>query len=85
MKKKLLFIVMLFIFTMGSVISGDVTSVSELFIFLIFCVVISYYLKNNEYKCSFGKTGNKVRKDVLPFRDIPCDKDIFYAFWVAHN
>ena len=36
-------------------------------------------------KCSFGKTGNKVRKDVLPFRDIPCDKDIFYAYWVAHN
>ena len=36
-------------------------------------------------KCSFGSTGNKVRKDVLPFRDIPCDKDIFYAYWVAHN
>ena len=36
-------------------------------------------------KCSFGKTGNKVRQDVLPFRDIPCDKDIFYAYWVAHN
>ena len=36
-------------------------------------------------KCTFGKTGNKVRKDVLPFRDIPCDKDIFYAYWVAYN
>lgn len=36
-------------------------------------------------KCSFGKTGNKVRKDVPAFRDIPCDKDIFYAYWVAHN
>ena len=39
--------------------------------------------KNN--KCSFGATGNKVRKDVPPFREIPCDKDIFYAYWVAHN
>ena len=36
-------------------------------------------------KCSFGVTGNKVRKDVPYFRDIPCDKDIFYAYWVAHN
>ena len=39
--------------------------------------------KNNKY--NFGETGNKVRKDVLPFRDIPCDKDIFYAYWVAYN
>ena len=31
-------------------------------------------------KCSFGKTGNKVRKDVPPFREIPCNKDIFYAY-----
>lgn len=36
-------------------------------------------------KCSFGKTGNKVRKDVPPFREIPCNKDIFYAYWVAVN
>ena len=36
-------------------------------------------------KCSFGNTGNRVRKDVPVFRDIPCNKDIFYAYWVAHN
>ena len=54
---------------------------------ILFVVFISVFAVNSSKndKCSFGKTGNKVRKDVLPFRDIPCDKDIFYAYWVAHN
>lgn len=39
--------------------------------------------KNKKY--DFGTTGNKVRKDVLAFRDIPCNKDIFRAYWVATN
>ena len=34
-------------------------------------------------KVTFGGVGNKVRKDVPVFRDIPCNKDIFYAYWVA--
>ena len=39
--------------------------------------------KNNNIK--FGNAGNKVKKDVLPFREIPCKKDIFRAYWVATN
>ena len=38
--------------------------------------------KNN---CNFGSTGNKVRKDVPNFREIPCNKDIFRAYWVSYN
>ena len=47
-------------------------------LFLIFIDTISK--KSGLY---FGAVGNKVRKDVPLFRDIPCDKDIFYAYWVA--
>ena len=58
--------------------------------FIFFALIfgfISIFAVNSSRndKCSFGNTGNKVRKDVLLFRDIPCDKDIFYAYWVAHN
>lgn len=57
-----------------------------LFNILIFGFISMFAVNSTKNdKCSFGKTGNKVRKDVLPFRDIPCDKDIFYAYWVAHN
>jgi len=55
----------------------------NIFIVFIFSGVAINSTKND--KCSFGSTGNKVRKDVPAFRDIPCDKDIFYAYWVAHN
>lgn len=33
----------------------------------------------------FGSTGNKVPKDVPLFRDIPCRKDIFRAYFIAYN
>lgn len=62
---------------------------SFLFIFtflLSFFVIffsITCFLKFD--KISFGKTGNKVRKDVPNFRDIPCNKDIYRAYWVATN
>lgn len=36
--------------------------------------------KNNKY--NFGTAGKKLG-DVPNFRDIPCDKDIYYAFWIA--
>lgn len=57
-----------------------------IFFMLIFGFISMFAVNSSRNdKCSFGNTGNKVRKDVLPFRDIPCDKDIFYAYWVAHN
>ena len=34
---------------------------------------------------SFGKTGNELPKDVPLYRDLPCDKDIYRAYWVATN
>lgn len=59
------------------------TFLFNVFIFALVFVFATTASKKNKY--NFGTTGNKVKKDVLPFRDIPCDKDIFYAYWVAHN
>lgn len=78
----------------GSINYNDKTSWWEKLIslvvglFWIFTMFISFLgainnSKNNKYK--FGEIGNKVRKDVPYFRDIPCNKDIFYAYWVAYN
>lgn len=47
---------------------------------LIIAVVI-IYSTNNSYK--FGSRGGKVPKDIYPFRDIPCNKDVFRAYFVA--
>ena len=41
--------------------------------------------QNYYNKCTFGAAGNKVRKDVPNFREIPCNKDIVRAYWVAYH
>lgn len=48
-------------------------------------IVIFVLLSNRNGKCRFGNVGNKVRKDVPNFREIPCNKDIYRAYWVAYN
>lgn len=55
-----------------------------IWVFIIgFALVKSCNGKN--YKYRFGTVGNKVKKDVNNFRDIPCNKDIYRAYWVAKN
>lgn len=49
---------------------------------IIFVAIISGRKNNN---LDFGTTGNKVRKDVPNFREIPCNKDIFRAYWVSNG
>ena len=48
-------------------------------IFIVSVVAISKKSK----KYNFGETGNKIRKDVPNFREIPCNKDLFRAYWVS--
>lgn len=50
-----------------------------------FIFVIGIVATSQNKKVSFGTIGNKVRKDVPKFRDIPCNKDIYRAYWVATN
>ena len=33
----------------------------------------------------YGEQGNKLPKEVNMFRDLPCNKDIYRAYWVAYN
>lgn len=42
-------------------------------------------LKSGSKVLSYGTTGRKIPKDVPLFRDIPCDKDIYKAYWIAYN
>lgn len=46
-------------------------------------VAVAVSANNNNYK--FGSRGKKIPKDVPPFRDIPCNKDVFRAYFVANT
>lgn len=56
----------------------------NILIFGVFFVTIGVSTSMSK-KVSFGTIGNKVRKDVPNFRDIPCNKDIYRAYWIATN
>ena len=56
-----------------------------LFIIIIAAIFGKNSGKNYYNKCTFGPAGNKVRKDVPNFREIPCNKDIIRAYWVAYH
>ena len=58
------------------------------FAFIIITSLIASQTSHSKYgtrRLTFGETGSKVPKDINMFRDIPCNKDIFRAYWVACN
>lgn len=77
----------------GSVI-GAIFSILFSLIYSIFWVVIVYTIiksaKNADLKSGssvldFGVKGKRLPKDVELFRELPCGKDIYRAYWVANN
>lgn len=68
-------------------ISSFFSILSYVFFFIAFCAVIVGLKKVpiETHNLYFGSTGNKVPKDVPLFRDIPCNGDIFRAYFIAYN
>ena len=53
-----------------------------LYVFLPLFILIFGFLKTNKYK--FGEAGKKIKmKEINMFRDIPCKKDVFRAYFIA--
>ena len=49
---------------------------------------ITDYIKRKKHgkkKLRFGKKGKKLTKKYQYYRDLPCNKDLFRAYWVARN
>lgn len=46
---------------------------------------ISSGLKSGSKQLDYGTTGKKLPKDVNLFRELPCGKDLYRAYWLASN
>lgn len=69
-----------------SIIFGMLFTFGPWFLIVILTTVFGKNSGQNYYnKCIFGEAGNKVKKDVPNFREIPCNKDIIRAYWVAYH
>ena len=64
---------------------SNIFSVIMRLIFIVPIIFASIVTMKKNKKYDFGSTGNKINKDVPTFRDIPCNKNIFRAYWVATN
>lgn len=53
------------------------------YIFVFWMLKKAYSQNTNKLNLDYGKLGNKVRKDVPNFRDIPCNKDIVRAYFIG--
>lgn len=52
-------------------------------IFIVIGIKAGKQASKNNIVLKFGETGNKVRKDVPNFREIPCNKDLYRAYFIA--
>ena len=49
------------------------------------CVIIALFLTAKASKLHFGKEGKKMPSDLPYYRDIPCNNDIFRAYYIGYN
>lgn len=60
--------------------------ISILFNFGIFsAIIIALSSMTNREKINFGEAGKKIEKDIPYFRDIPCNGDIFRAYYIGYQ
>ena len=50
---------------------------------MIIIIISAVFFSKNIDNVRFGSLGNKVKGDILPFREIPCNKNLYRAYWVA--
>ena len=53
--------------------------------FIFSVIVIGYIIFSNLKHYDFGPEGKKITKDAPYFRDIPCNKDLYRAYFVANE
>lgn len=66
-----------------STLGGILAVVINIILWPIIIIFLARNTKIDNYR--YGETGNKVRKNVPNFRDIPCNKDIIRAYFVAEK
>ena len=67
-----------------NMIFGALTFLAQ-FIPIILIFLAAKSASGKKFGFKFGTLGKKIPKDVAYFRDIPCNKDIFKAYYIAYQ
>ena len=60
-------------------------SVIITFIPFVIIAIVSSTTSGKKYGFKYGESGKKIPKDVAYYRDIPCNGDIFRAYYIAYQ
>lgn len=72
--------------SIGKVIIGILTALVNLMPLIIISIIgIFTYTNIQSTKLQFGKEGKNMPSDLQYYRDIPCNKDIFRAYYIGYN
>ena len=71
--------------TMADIIGGIIAFVGNIIVWGLVIAGLSRVSNKSKINYTFGEVGKTLPKDrdINSFRDIPCNKDIYRAFWVA--
>lgn len=70
--------------SIGSIIATIVTILFDIIFFGFFAFVfLGMIMSNNKF--NFGTAGRTILKNVPYYRDIPCNKDLFRAYYIAYR
>ena len=67
-----------------SIILGIFASMIHFIIPLFIIIISGFVAKGKKYGFNYGKLGKRT-KDAMYFRDIPCNGDIFRAYYIAYQ
>ena len=55
------------------------------FIPFVIMAILAKFATGNKYGFNYGQLGKRIPRDVPYFRDIPCNNDIFKAYYIAYQ
>ncbi len=71
----------------ASIIRSIIYVFREFFVFIPFIIItiLAKFATGNKYGFNYGQLGKRIPRDVPYFRDIPCNNDIFKAYYIAYQ
>ena len=71
--------------SISSIIVGIFSLIITILPWIIIAIVVGKSHSSKKYGFKYGEAGKKIPKDVAYYRDIPCNGDIFRAYYIAYQ
>lgn len=64
---------------------GSIFVATMMIVFIITIIIVGNKTTKNKFAIDYGVEGKQIPKNITYFRDIPCKKDIFRAYYIGYQ